>query len=85
MNRYSNKVIGVAYEIHRVHFILGNWMTNMASIDIGRCDMSVKWDNHPHDPSKSKFVKVNHYRSRYDLQYGALAHTKQQERAPKYY
>ena len=34
-----------------------------------------QWDN---SPSKSQFVKVNHYRSKYGLQHGALAHTEQQ-------
>ena len=34
-----------------------------------------KWDI---SPSKSQFIKVNHYRSKYGLQHGALAHTKQQ-------
>ena len=29
-------------------------------------------------PSKSQFVKVNHYRSRYGRHHGALAHTEQQ-------
>ena len=29
-------------------------------------------------PSKSQFIKVNHYRSRYGLQHGALAQTEQQ-------
>ena len=28
--------------------------------------------------SKSQFIKVNHYRSKYGLQHGALAHTEQQ-------
>ena len=34
-----------------------------------------QWDN---SPSKSWFVKVNQYRSKYGLQHGALAHNKQQ-------
>ncbi len=29
-------------------------------------------------PFKSEFVKVNRYRSKYGLQHGVLAHTKQQ-------
>ena len=29
-------------------------------------------------PSKSQFVKVNHHRSKYGFQHGALAHTEQQ-------
>ena len=28
--------------------------------------------------SKSQFIKVNHYRSRYDLQHRAKSHTEQQ-------
>ena len=31
-----------------------------------------------HSPSKSQFVKVNHYRSKYGLLHRALAHTEQQ-------
>ena len=34
-----------------------------------------QWDN---SSSKSQFIKVNHYRSKYGLLYGALAHTEQQ-------
>ena len=34
-----------------------------------------QWDN---SPSKSQFIKVNHYESMYGLQHGALAHTEQQ-------
>ena len=34
-----------------------------------------QWDS---SPSKSKFVKVNHYRPKYGLQHGFLAHTEQQ-------
>ena len=34
-----------------------------------------QWDN---SPSKSQFVKVNHYRSNEGLQHGALAHSEQQ-------
>ena len=29
-------------------------------------------------PSKSQFLKVNHYRSKYGLQHGALDHIEQQ-------
>ena len=42
-----------------------------------------QWDN---SPSKSQFVKVNHYRSKYGPQHKALTHTKQQAiKNPKYY
>ena len=34
-----------------------------------------QWDN---SPSMSQFVTVNHYKSKYGLQQGALAHTEQQ-------
>ena len=37
-------------------------------------------------PSKSQFIKVNHYRSKYSLQHRALAHTdKQAIKGPKNY
>ena len=34
-----------------------------------------QWDN---SPSKSQFVKVDHYRSKYGFQHSALVHTEQQ-------
>ena len=35
-------------------------------------------------PSKSQFINVSYYKSRYGLQHGALAHTKQQaSKGPK--
>ena len=34
-----------------------------------------QWDN---SQSKSQFIKVNHFRSKYGLQHGALAHNEQQ-------
>ena len=44
-------------------------------IDIGRCGVSANETTlHPNN----NFKKVNHYRSMYGLQHGALAHTEQQ-------
>ena len=40
-------------------------------IDIWWCGMIAN----AYSPSKSQFIKVNHYRSKYGLQHGALAHT----------
>ena len=42
-----------------------------------------QWVN---SPSKSQFIKVNHYRLKYGLQHRALAHTAQQGiKSPKSY
>ena len=47
----------------------------MEIIDIGRCGVSANETTlHPNNNLK----KLNHYRSMYGLQHGALAHTKQQ-------
>ena len=43
--------------------------------DIRRCGINAKRDN---SPSKSQFIKLNHYRSKYGLQHGALAPTEHQ-------
>ena len=44
-------------------------------VDIRRCGMNV---NETTLSSKSQFVKLKHYRSKYGFQHGALAHTEQQ-------
>ena len=53
----------------------GNIRINFFQIDIVRCGVSANEATlHPNN----NFKKVNHYRSMYALQHGALAHTQQQ-------
>ena len=48
---------------------------HLTDIDIGRCGVSANETTlHPNN----NFKKVNHYRSMYGLQHGALVHTEQQ-------
>ena len=56
-------------------YVLNIKSTSYVNIDIGRCGVSANETTlHPNNNLK----KVNHYRSMYGLQHGALVHTEQQ-------